>query len=333
MATAVKPYQALTLIDQAKRTDPKGNMMTIAEVLNETNPVIQDAPWTEANDVWAHKTTRRSYLPGGTWRKLNAGVGISATRTIEVIDGIGMLADYSENDVDLIDSFADPMQARMDEARGKIEGLNQTLAYTMFYGSTTANPERFNGMASRMASLATTSNVRNAGGSGSDLTSIFIVQWGMDKVHMVYPKGHTEMGIMHQDLDIQTQSTAVGSNANNTAQLQVYRDYFQVKCGMVVRDERCIGRLANIETTGTDNLFDEDDLIILLNRMPNAGRGATLYVNETTLSQMEIALKDKNNVYYMPNKGEGLAGEPIMYFRGNPVKKCDQIVITESTLT
>jgi hypothetical protein len=331
MAT-LTPYSKLTLIEQARRKDPSGNLSVIAEVLNEDNPIIQDAPWVEANDTWAHKTTRRSYVPSASWRKLNGGVGTASTRTIEVIDGIGMLEIYAENDKDLIDSFPNPMQARMDEARGFIEGISQQLAYSMFYQSTVTTPERFNGFAARMASLATTTNVRNAGGSGSDLTSIFIVQWGLDKVHMVYPKGHPFMGIKHTDMGEVTVSTAT-TTANSTAQYQAYRDHFQVKCGLVVRDERCIARLANIESTGSSNIFDEDDLITILNRMPMAGRGATLYVNDTVLTQMEIALKDKNNVNYTPANGEGLAGEPVLYFRKNPVKKCDQIVITESALT
>jgi hypothetical protein len=140
------------------------------------------------------------------------------------------------------------------------------------------------------------------------------------------------MGVTHKDLGEVTISTATTLRAD-TAQYQAYRDHFQVKCGLVVRDNRCIARLANIESTGTSNLFDEDDLIILLNRMPMGGRGASLYVNDTVLSQMEIALKDKNNVNYTPGRGEGLAGEPVLYFRGNPVKKCDQITITESTIT
>jgi len=331
MAT-LKPYQQLTLVEQARRLDPQGNMMTIAEVLDEENPIIQDLPWLEANDTWSHKTTRRSYLPTGSWRKLNSGVGIAASRTTEVIEGIGMCEVYAENDKDLIDSFPDPMQARMDEARAFIEGMNQQLAYQILYGTTVAYPERFDGLANRMASLATTTNVRNAGGSGSDLTSIFIVQPGPMKVHLIYPKGHPTMGITHEDKGQVTVSTAT-TGAANTAQYEAYRDHFQVKCGMVVRDERCIARLANIETTGTTNLFDEDDLITLLNRMPQAGKGAIIYCNTTVLTQMEIALKDKNNVNYTASRGEGLAGEPVLYFRGCPVKKCDQIIITETTLS
>ena len=104
---------------------------------------------------------------------------------------------------------------------------------------------------------------------------------------------------------------------------QIYRDHFQLKVGLTVKDDRCIARLANIKATGESNLFDEDNLIKLLNRMPGAGRtkGTAIYCNEAVLSQMEIKLKDKSNVHYAPGKGEGLAGEPIMTFRGGPREK------------
>ena len=88
---------------------------------------------------------------------------------------------------------------------------------------------------------------------------------------------------------------------------QIYRDHFQLKVGLTVKDDRCIARLANIKATGESNLFDEDNLIKLLNRMPGAGRTkvTAIYCNETILSQMEIKLKDKSNVHYAPGKGEG----------------------------
>ena len=174
MATAVNAYTAMNLMEMARRTTPDGNQAVIAEVLNETNPLVQDGPWVEANNVFAHKSVRRSYIPEGSWRMLNAGVGIGATRTREVVDTIGMLEIYSENDVDLIKSFPNPKQARMDEARGFIEGLSQHLVATGIYGNTDTAPEEINGFATRMGSLATTTNVRNAGGGGSDLTSIYI---------------------------------------------------------------------------------------------------------------------------------------------------------------
>jgi len=316
----------LTLLELAKRTDPDGDLAVIAEVLAEDNEILLDAPWLEANDTFGHKITRRTSLPTGSWRKLNAGVAAEMSRTQEVYETIGMLESYAEVDKDLADAAPNPKQFRNQEAQAFLEGLSQTLASTSIYGNTATTPEKFDGFATRMPSIAATTNVINEGGTGSDLTSIFIVNWGPNKVFMVYPRGSKSMGVKHTDLGEETKS------ASSTL-WQVYRDHFQVKCGIVVKDDRCIGRLANIESTGTSNLFDEDNLITILNRMPSAGRGAVLYCNATVQSQMEINLKDKTNVNYTPGGGEGLAGQPVVRFRGCPVRRVDQITITEAALS
>lgn len=326
MAT-LNAYSQLTLVEVAKRIDPNGEQAAIAEVLAQENEILMDAPWVQANDTFSHKCTRRTSLPSGSWRQLNAGVAAEASRTVEVMETIGSLETYSENDKLLIDSFPDAKQARNDENQGFLEGLAQTLASAVIYGNTTTTPEKFDGLAVRMGALAATQNVIGQGGSGGDTTSIFIVQWGINKVFMCYPKGSPNAGIEHRDLGEETKVASDGTMH------QVYRDWFGVRCGLVVKDSRCIARLANIESAGTANTVDEDNLIKLLNRMPGAGRGASIYVNETILSQMEIALKDKTNVNYVAGKGEGLAGEPVLYFRQSPVRRVDQIVNTETAVS
>src|SRR5512139_2955530 len=105
---------------------------------------------------------------------------------------------------------------------------------------------------------------------------------------------------------------------------QVYRDHFKVDVGLSVRDERCIARYCNIERSGTTGIFDDDEVIRLMNRMPDAGSGAVLYVNADIKSQMEIALKDKTNVNFTLDNG--LGGVPVLRFRGCPVRKVDQIL-------
>ena len=329
MATT-KPYLQYGIAELAKRTDPDGTTATIANVLIEDNDIVRDAIWQPSNDMWGHKTTRAIKLPTGTWRTLNSGVSIEAPKTEEVWERIGLLESFCETDVEFIDNQTDPTGARMQEARMFIEGMGQTLAKTMIYGSTAGSStaqgaEEFQGLATRMGSLDTDGNILNAGGSGTDTTSIFIVQWAPERVFMVYPKNSApNVGITHQDMGINV-VTDVTTAVGNTSQFRAYRDHFMVKAGMVVRDPRCIARLANIEVTGSTNLFDEDDLITILNRMPMKGRNAHIYVNTNILTQMEISLKDKSNVWYTAGRGEGLAGEPMMFFRNNPVRLCDQI--------
>jgi hypothetical protein len=321
MATLYANKQ-LTLLELAKRTDPSGNLAVIAEVLARDNEILTDALWLEANDTFAHKIVQRMSLPTGSWRQLNAGVSTESSQTRELYETIGMLETYSEADKDLVLAAANPSQFRSSEASAFLEGLSQTLASTIIYGNAGTDPEKFTGLAPRLDALAQ-KMVFGAGGSGGDTTSVFAVQWGENKVFMTYPKGSPSMGIKHSDLGEVTKVTSTGT------MYQVYRDHFQVKCGLVVKDERCIARIANCEISGSSNIFDEDLLIQALNYMPQRGSGAVIYANADMLTYMDIIAKDKANVLYSIQE---IFGVPTVTFRGCPVRKVDAILSTETVV-
>lgn len=316
-------YKQLTLIEVAKRKAPDGNMATIAEVLTEDNEILQDVVWREANDTFSNVTARRASLPTGSWRKLNAGVATESSETIQLVDTIGMLETWAQNDVEVINAFSNPKQARNDEAMAFVEGLGQTMAATIMYGNSATTPEKFTGLAPRLPDIAATTNVINEGGTGSDLCSIFVVDWSPTGVFMVYPK-NSMAGLEHKDKGIET---VRDSSAN---MYEAYVDKFVWKAGMVVKNSKNIGRIANIESTGASNIFDEDNLITLLNRMTK-GPGRRIYCNETVMTQMEIRAKDKTNINY--SSIDGLAPGPVLSFKGVPVRQVDQLVITEAALT
>ena len=131
----------LTLLELAKRHDPNGNTATIAEVLTEENPILEDAVWQEANDTFSHKYTKRLSLPTGTHRKLNYGVPVEASRTVEARDTVSFLESYSQCDKKLCDAAASPTEFRMNEATSFLEGMGQTQAAKLLYGNTTLVPE------------------------------------------------------------------------------------------------------------------------------------------------------------------------------------------------
>jgi len=318
-------YQQLTLKELANRKDPNGNAAVIAELLQQTNDILKDAIWLEANDTFSHRITQRYSLPAGHWRNLNAGVAKEASATRVVNEVVGTLESYSESDKMLVDASPNPAQFRMDEASAFIEGLAQTLAAAIVYGNAATDPEKMTGLAPRMDSLATGlySNVLAVGtaGTGSLNTSIYMVQWGPRSVHMMYPKGHVNFGIEHRDLG---EVTLLDGSSNP---YQGYRDWFGVRAGLAVWNERCIARAANMLATSTTI---DDTLIKLLNAMPNAGKGAVLYCNKTVFDWLSIDAKDKSNVWY---RGNDAWGDEVLMFRTHPVRLVEQITQTEGTLT
>lgn len=316
MAVIVSNY---SLVEQAKRINPDGTQAQIVEVLNrKTGNILGEAPWLPSNDVWTNKTTRRGSLPTGSRRKLNARVAGSVSKSTEIMDVMEQLEDYCNVDAALVDSMPSPALFRSGEVDAFIEGLGQTIVSDVLYGNSNADPDSMHGIAARLGTLDGRFCI-DEGGTGSDVTSIYIVTWGQATAHLAYPKNMAaSLGVQHTDKGLVTSETSDGL-------MEVYRDHFVIRCGLVVRHPRAIARLANIETSGATNIFDEDNLITLLNNM-ETGPGTRIYCNETILTQMQIRAKDKSNVYYTPGNS-ALSGEPPMYFQGVPIRQFSREIL------
>src|SRR3546814_3731512 len=78
-------------MDLAKRQDPDGSVSAIAELLSQDNEILEDMPYVEGNLTTGHRATIRTGLPTATWRKLNAGIPTSKSRTNQVDATCGML--------------------------------------------------------------------------------------------------------------------------------------------------------------------------------------------------------------------------------------------------
>lgn len=313
-------YNALTLTALASRTQNQ-NIMAIAEVLAESNPILDDIPFREANDQLGEKVSRRTSVPTGSYRKINQGVATEAAGTEQLIETIASLEARSEIDKELVDASGSPGVFRSTEDFAFVEGLSQTAAQTLIYGNQSVNPEQLDGYATRRNALSDP-NVYGNGGTGSDLTSMFLVKYGIGQIYGIYPKG-SPVGLEMRDLGEQT---VLDSNSNP---YQALVSLFKWKMGIVERDPRCLKRIANIETTGSTNIFDEDLLITALNAFPSGSGGIVIYTNETIKTQMDIYAKDKTNLTY------GFAefgGVPTTTFKGVPVRQNDGILDTETAV-
>lgn len=331
----------LTLLELAKRTN-MGALVTIVEVLEETNEWLQDAIWLEANQSMSHITTQRTSVPTGTWRQINQGVAPEASSTKQIVEPIGVLEAYSRVDKLLAELSGNAETFRSGEDKAFIEGLSENLSKVMFqvtgtteYGDTEDNPERFNGLPRRLNHKDLAEVYDHGSVSNTADTSIYIVQWGEGRVHMTYPKGSPTMGVVHENLGEQT--IEVGGSYTTPKLMQALVSHFKLHAGLVVRDERCIRRIASIATRvgGTTCSFDASTnpghklLIRALNALPYNGVGARIYCNNTVKTQMDILAVDKSNVLY---NIENWSGRPITTFRGVPVRRVDAISDLEKAL-
>lgn len=320
MAT-LNAYAQHTLAELANRTN-NGNVMTIAEILSATNLIFDDIPFFEANSDLGEVVNRRLSLPSGTWRRINQGVSKEASQTVKLVEGVGSLQARSEIDKDLVNLSGNPAAYRQREDLAFVEGLGQTAGAALIYGNVATDPERFNGLATRLPALASGS-VYGASGTGNDVTSVYVVKWSPNMVYGIYPKG-SQVGLSMTDLG------EIDAYDANNAPYRAYATIFDWKMGIAVKDTRAIKRIANIETTGSSNIFDEDLLIRALNDLPGGPGNIAIYCNKTIKTQMDILAKDKSNVAYTSAE---VFGRPVTAFQGVPVRLVDAILNTESAIS
>lgn len=320
-----------TLVDVAKRLDPDGKIASIAEMLTQTNEILEDITWIEGNLPTGHRTTIRTGLPTVAWRLLNGGIVPSKSTTAQIDEQCGMLEAYSEVDVKLAELNGNTAAFRLSEATAFLEAMNQEMTRTLFYGNSSVFPEQFTGLAPRYSSLSAPNgqNIVNAGGVQSDNTSIWLIVWGPNTVTGIYPKG-SKAGLSHKDLG---EVTIENANGIGGARMQAYRDHWKWECGIALRDWRYAVRIANIDVSNLVTESSAADLIKLMiraiARVPslNIGRPA-FYMNRTVYTMLDI--QAQNKATYTLQTGNDAAGRPMLSFRGIPIRKCDQLLLTEA---
>ena len=319
-----------TLADVAARLGPDGKIdPNIVEMLSETNEILDDMTFIEANGFTEHKTTIRSGLPSGTWRKLNYGVQPEKSKTVPIKDSLGMLETYAEVDKALADLNGNSAAWRLSEDRAFIEGLNQTMASTLFYGDSSLDPEKFTGLAPRYNLLSAENgiNIVDAGGTGSDNASIWLIVWGPNTCHGIYPKG-SPAGLQSRDLGEDTLIDAAGGR------YQGYRTHYKWDNGLTLRDWRYVVRIANIDVSDlTKNAASGGDLIDLLTQaielIPNLGMGRPVFYMPRKLRSF-LRRQIANKVAAATLTMEEVAGKKVVAVDGIPVRRTDALLLTEA---
>ena len=345
---ATLPTTNLTLADWAKRRDPDGSMADIANILSQSNEILDDGVFKQANGPTSHRVTVATGLPDVYWRQVNQGVYPSHGTTAQIDEGIGMLESRSEVDIALAKLEDDARALRLSEARMRLEAMNQEMATTMFYGNTAANPEKFMGIAPRYSSLSAGNkqNIFSCTGTGNALTSIYLVGWSDETCHFIFPKG-SSAGLEQKDLGEQSVDVFNASNTY-TGKMQALVDWFCWKMGLVVKDWRYAARICNIKVadltalnstqapTGafTTNILHR--MAEAIYRIPNLGMcKPAFYMNRTVHSALSRMAMEKQSSVLNIEQGLSSFGTARQYlsFMGIPIRRCDAILNTEAQVS
>lgn len=331
------PDTRMTLLDFAKSQDPNGTQAQVLELQNQFSPILQDAPAYPSNAPYGHRITLRRSLPSVGTAKINKGVIKSKSTTDQRVDAIGFFSGRSEVDVRFrkVEGDAAFAKKRADEDATFEESLAQLLTLTAFYGDTKSDEASFDGLAIRMATLnqgttLTDPQVWSMGTvSGGDGCSIYIVDWGERAAHLIYNPNVTA-GLDVQDLGEQSVNDADGNPFQ--AAVTLYEQFV----GLTVKDPRHIARLANIDLSDAlvdaptqGKIFDKIEQIFSMMPEPG-GANRVLYC---PLKLYAGFLKQARSVSNLAlSMGEYL-GKPTPMMWGYPLRRSDQLSITESTVS
>lgn len=340
-----------TLIDVAKSFGPDGKVAVVAELLNQSNEIISYMNFIEGNLPTGHKGVVRTGLPTVQLRSFYKGVKASKSGRATVEDVCAMAEGRNEIDKDLADLNGNTAAFRLSEGLAFVESMNQTFSKQMIYGDTTVNPDGVLGLTPRYNSLSAQSggNILDAGGTGSDNTSVWLVVFGENTVTGVYPKG-SQAGLLQQDLG------EIDAFDENNDRFRAYAELWKWKFGLHVKDWRYAVRIANVDVsdltgqTGTQAITASTWLnklmIKALARIPSMGMGTPVFLASRTVKEMlsigaldksqnALSFTDALNQYgtvgagSVAGQGTGINGGQLR-FMGVPVITVDQILATEA---
>lgn len=329
-----------TLADIAKMMDPNGTPAKVVQLLSKKYEILDDMLWLEGNLPTGHRTTLQTALPSVGYRRFNEGVVPSKGGRAQIEETCAMMEAYSEVDTRLVKLYGmgEGGQAyRQAEDMGFLESMSQQFATDLFTGNKNTNPDRFDGFATRYndvnygesSSTAKDGAVVDGGGTGSDNASIWLIGWGQDSVHGIYPKG-TTAGLQHKDLG---QNTSVDPTTGKM--YEVLRSHFTWDVGLCVRDWRYCVRIANLDVSNMLANSSAPDLHKLaaraIDRIPNPGSvKLAWYMNRLTKSILREQ-RQTGAVYTLTR--EQIESKPVDTLYNYPIRIVDALGVAESQLT
>jgi len=348
MATIGESF--LDLIEIFKGKDKSGDVADIINMLAQTNAMLEDALTRTANQGNSHLSTFIAGIPTPDWGQLYKGIANKKITRKQIQDATGFIEARSTVDSRLADIEPNLAAFRLQEAQGIIEGMAQEAGRAVLYEDEASNPDRITGLAPRFNDLSATqgNQIIDAGGVGSDNTSIWFIQWGMDAVHWIYPDG-SNAGI--QRIDHGEQRVLDGSSNAFYA----FEETFRWHLGVVVRDFRKVVRIANIDVSdlaagtvdiysfmvkalyqwhgarnqaqGTQGIGDTGDGNFKM------GRGA-IYCTKEVLEALDIAAVNQGaSDNFTRLRPMEIQGREVLTYRGFPIRQMDQIVLNEARVT
>lgn len=321
-----------TLGELTRMTNPDGTLATVAPLLMEKNPILQHIRWAGCNDGAGHITTVETSLPEAYLRTYNEVVPDSKGANVQVRDTTALIEQWSRADADLAALSGDIPGFRARQLAKHVAAASNEAARLLFYGNALINRKECTGISIRFSDVGAgnSRNLIDAGGTGGDNTSIWLIKHGPDGLLGITPRG-ASAGLSTRDFGLQAAENHGGATGN----IAVYKEQLKWHMGYTVPDRRNIARVASIDISDLRSASGTNpDLIELMIEAVHALEstdGISIYANRTIMAHLDkqrrLDVKAGGMLGYVD-----VDGKNVPAFRGHPMYTCDAIINTEAAV-
>jgi hypothetical protein len=216
--------------------------------------------------------------------------------------------------------------------------MNIDQAATLIYGNDALEPEKYTGFMPRFNDLSASNgeNIIDAGGTGSDNTSILLSVWGPNTVHGIYPPG-SPGGLEMKDLGEVTEQDTEGGT---TGKRQVFMTHYSWTMGLHILDWQYVVRIANIDKSSLSSVFNNGTfaspsahlpnlMFKAMRRVPNLSMGKPcFYMARDTLTMLMEQTSAATQGSTL--KSEKVGGQLVDSLMGVPIRQMDAMSADEA---
>ena len=306
-----------------------------AETLTEDSPFLFDLQMEQATGILSNEGSREVSLPTPQIIKVGDGHDSSTVRWDTFTENISIFKDRASIPKDVYDLKPDKIAYRAKIEDRHMAGFGQGVTNHFFYGTSVASPEKFDGLDVRYSipdatdptnpsSAAADPFVFDAGGTGNNTMSVWLIQQEMDKFSGITPINDPQMGIDKEDVGFEYVT------AENSKQRRDLITEFSFKVGLNIADQRAVARIRNIDTAVAD--LDASFLQLIFQAEEEVFKGSGqifAYVTKRMMTFLKIMAEAKQNVIYDTNN---IYGIPLHRIGNILLRSEDALNITETAV-
>ncbi len=303
------------LLDVHKFQAPDGSpISSIINTMTEIDHFTKDMPALPANAGLTDHGLRMIQLPtgyivdiGGSWKESKAEFEAYTEGLVTIRSTYRAPTDTYETVSESVGRTQ--LQANLD---AHVMMMNQSVTNIMLEGASTPSQSVIMGLMERVPYTTTDEAFCfNAGGTGTNLRSAWLMKPGVDTVHSLYNPNHPTFGIEQKDMGVHPVQ-GLGSSEDEH-RWDMWVEFRTIK-GITIRDQTAVKRIANIDV-GLSS-FPGDDVINLAidasiinaTKLPGMGQQLgnaepdllntwMLYCDERLYAKLIRAQNDKTFVY------------------------------------